>query len=107
MHGGRGETLTKRGLMEGGKDKGKKEEEPLDLIMMDDNQLKWILVSSGMMRSRVPCQYKVNTKKRVIAAREGLERDEEEVEDLRVVEKIEEILRATYKSKTRGPRTGG
>jgi hypothetical protein len=33
--------------MEGSRDKGKKEEEPLDLIMMDDDQIKWILVSSG------------------------------------------------------------
>jgi hypothetical protein len=31
--------------MEEGEDKGKKEEELLDLILMDDNQLKWILVS--------------------------------------------------------------
>jgi hypothetical protein len=90
-----------------GEDKGNKEEELLDPILMDEDQLKWILASPGTTRSGVPCQYKVNTKKRVIAAREGLERDEEEVEDLRVVEKIEEILRATYKSKTRGPRTGG
>jgi hypothetical protein len=49
----------------------------------------------------------VNTKKRVVAAREGLESDEEEVEDLRAVEKIEEIMHATYERKTRGPRTGG
>jgi hypothetical protein len=33
--------------MEGGKDKGKKEEEPLDPIMMNDDQIKWILVSTG------------------------------------------------------------
>ena len=62
--------------MEGGKDKGKKEEEPLDPIMMDDNQLKWILASSGTTCSRVPYQYKVNTKKRSVATREGLESDE-------------------------------
>jgi hypothetical protein len=78
--------------MEGGKDKGKKEEEPLDPIMMDDDQIKWILASSGMTRSGVPYQYKVNTKKRVVAAREGLASDEEEVEDLWAVEQIEEIL---------------
>jgi hypothetical protein len=67
--------------MEGGKDKGKKEE-PLDPIMMDDDQIKWILATAGKMRSRVPYQYKVNTKKRVVSAREGLASDEEEVEDL-------------------------
>jgi hypothetical protein len=93
--------------MEGGKDKGKKEEEPLDLIMMDEYQLKWILASSGTMRSEVPYQYKVNTKKRVVAVREGLASDGEEVEDLRAMEKIEEILHATYERKPRGPRTGG
>ena len=93
--------------MEGGKDKGKKEEEPLDPIMMDDDQIKWILVSTGKTHSRAPYQYKVNTKKREIAAREGLLSDEEEVEDLRVVEHIEEIQCATYDRKTRGPRIGG
>jgi hypothetical protein len=40
MHGGRGESLTERGEMEGGKDKDNKEEEPLDLIRMDDDQVK-------------------------------------------------------------------
>jgi hypothetical protein len=49
----------------------------------------------------------VNTKKRVVVVREGLVSDEEEVEDIRVVEKIEEILRTTYERKTRGPRMGG
>jgi hypothetical protein len=49
----------------------------------------------------------VNTKKRVVAEREGLASDEEEVEDLRAMEQIEEILRAAYERKTRGPRTGG
>jgi hypothetical protein len=93
--------------MDEGEAKGKKEEEFLDPILMDDDQLKWILASPGMTRSGVPYQYKVNTKKRVIATREGLESDEEEVEDLRAVEQIEEILRATYERKTRGPRTGG
>jgi hypothetical protein len=93
--------------MEGGKDKGKKEEEPLDPIMIDDDQLKRILESSGMTRSGVPYQYKVNTKNRAVATREGLAIDEEEVEDLRAVEQIEEILRETYERKTRGPRKGG
>jgi hypothetical protein len=91
--------------MEGGKDKGKKEE-PLDLIMMDDDQIKQIMTIARKTCSGVPYQYKVNTKKRVVAAREGLESDEEEVEDLRAMEQIEEILRATYERKMRGPRTG-
>ena len=101
-----GEALTERGGMEGGKDKNKKEE-PLDSILMDDDQLKWILASSGTTRSGVPYQYKVNTKKRVVAAREGLENDEEEAEDLQALEKIEEILCATYERKIRGPRMRG
>jgi hypothetical protein len=58
------------------------------------------------MNHGVPYQYKVNTKKRVIAMREGLVSDKEEVEDLRDVDQIEEILRATYERKTRGPRMG-
>jgi hypothetical protein len=78
----------------------------LDPIMMDDDQIKWIMATTRKTRSGVPYQYKVNTKKRVVAAREGLESDEEEVEDLRAMEKIEEILRATYERKTRGPREG-
>jgi hypothetical protein len=81
VHGGRGEELIERGGMEGRKDKGKKEE-PLDSIMMDNDQIKWILVSTRKACSRAPYQYKVNTKKRVVAMREGLVSDEEEVEDL-------------------------
>jgi hypothetical protein len=81
--------------MEGGKDKGKKEE-TLDPIMMDDNQIKKIMVTTRKTCSRSPYQYKVDTKKRAIATREGLASDEEEVEDLWAVEKIEEILCSTY-----------
>jgi hypothetical protein len=91
--------------MEGGKDKGKKEE-PLGPIMMDDDQIKRITTTSGKTCSGVPYQYKLNTKKRVVAAREGLVSDEEEVEDLRAVDKIEEILCTTYERKTRGPIMG-
>jgi hypothetical protein len=47
VHGGRGEALIERGGMKEGQDKEKKEEEPLDPILMDDDYLKWILVSSG------------------------------------------------------------
>jgi hypothetical protein len=64
-------------------------------------------VSSGMTCSRVPYQYKMNTKKRVIAAREGLVSDEEEVQDLQSVDQIEEISCATYERKMRGPKMGG
>jgi hypothetical protein len=85
VHGGRGEALTKRREMEGGKDKGKKEE-PLDPIMMNDDQIKKIMATAGKTCSRVPYQYQVNPKKRVVAAREGLASDDEEVEDLQVVE---------------------
>jgi hypothetical protein len=92
--------------MEEGEDKGKKEE-LLDPILMDDDKLNWILALSGMIRREVPYQYKVNTKKRVVAMREHLASDEEEVEDLRAVEQIEEILHTTYERKTRGPRIGG
>ena len=52
------------------------------------------------MRSGIPYQYKMNNKKRVIADKEGLENDEEDVEDLYVVDQIKEILCATYERKT-------
>jgi hypothetical protein len=86
-------------------DKGKKEE-ALDPIMMDDDQIKKIMVTVGKTRSGVPYQYKLNTKKRVIATWKGLATDEEEVEDLWDVENIEEILYTTYERKMRGPRVG-
>jgi hypothetical protein len=54
------------------------------------------------MPSGRPYQYKLNRKKIAIDEREGLENDEEYVEDLRVVEHIEEILRTTYERKTKG-----
>jgi hypothetical protein len=50
--------------------------------MMDDNQIKHIMETTGKMRSGVPYQYKVNTKKIFVATREGLTSDEEEVENL-------------------------
>jgi hypothetical protein len=56
-----------------------------------------------MMRSGIPYQYKLNMKKRETTEREGLESDEEEVEDLCVVDHIEKILHTTYEINTRGP----
>jgi hypothetical protein len=91
--------------MEGEVDKRKKEE-ALDPIMMDDDQIKWIMATTRRTHNGVPYQYKVNTKKRVIVVREGLAIDEEEVEDLWDLEKIEEILCTTYERKTRVPREG-
>jgi hypothetical protein len=88
VHGGRGEELTERGEREGEVDKGKKKE-ALEPIMMDDDQIKRIMAIAGKTCSGLPYQYKVNIKKRVVATREGLESDEEEVEDLWDVEKIE------------------
>jgi hypothetical protein len=44
------------------------------------------MVTARNKNSRVPYQYKVNTKKRDISMREGLASDEEEVEDLQAVE---------------------
>jgi hypothetical protein len=52
---------------------------------------------AGMTCSDIPYQYKLNRKKR-----EVVESNEEEVEDLRVVEDIEEIMHATYERNTRG-----
>jgi hypothetical protein len=61
------------------------------------------MATTGRMCNGVPYQYKMNNKKTAIAAREVLESDEEEVEDLLDVEQIEEILHTTYERKTRGP----
>jgi hypothetical protein len=62
-------------------DKGKKKE-AMDLIMMEEDQIKKIMEKYGTTCSGRPYQYKMNNKKRAIADREGLESDEEEVEDL-------------------------
>jgi hypothetical protein len=62
-------------------DKGKNKE-AMDPIMMDEDQIKKIMAKAGKMRSKIPYQYKMNNKKRVIADREGLVSDEEVVEDL-------------------------
>jgi len=85
VHGGRGEELLEKGEMEGKEDKGKKEES-LDPIMMDVDKIKQIMVKDGTTHNGVPYQYKVNTKKRAIAAWEGLESHEEEVDDHRAME---------------------
>ena len=61
--------------------KGKKKES-MDPIMMDEDQIKKIMTIAGNTHSGAPYQYKMNNKKRAIADREGLERNEEEVEDL-------------------------
>jgi hypothetical protein len=105
VHGGRGEALTGEKYMEGEVDKEKKEE-ALDPIMMDEDQIKQIMERDGKTCSGVPYQYKVNTKKRVVATREGLESNEEEVEDIWAMEQIEEILCVKYERKMRGPREG-
>jgi hypothetical protein len=74
----------------------------MDPIMMDDEHTREIIRSAGMMSNGQPYQYRMNNKKRVVAEREGLDIDEEEVEDLDSTGHIEDILRATYERKTRG-----
>jgi hypothetical protein len=101
---GKGKSIDRKRRKGSGKDNGK--EEPLEPIMMNDGQIWWILETTRNILSGVPYQYKVNTKKRDIAEREGLASDEEEVEDLWAMEKIEEILHTTYERKKRGPRKG-
>jgi hypothetical protein len=91
--------------MEEEMDKGNKKE-AMDPIMMEEDWIKKIMENVGKMRSGVPYQYKMNNKKRAIADRQGLESDEEEVEDIRDVNNIEEILCATYEMKIGGPRPG-
>jgi hypothetical protein len=79
-------------------DKGKKKE-AMDPIMMGE-EINNIMENFGKMRNGLPYQYKMNNKKRSIADREGLERYEEEVEDLWAMDNIEEILPTTYERKT-------
>jgi hypothetical protein len=75
VHGGRGEALIGEGEMEGEMDKGNKDED-LDPIMMSKDRIKQIMATTRRIGSGVPYQYKVNTKKRDITMREGLESDE-------------------------------
>jgi hypothetical protein len=79
MHGERGEALTEKGEMEGEGELDKGKEEALDPIMMDNDQIKQIMAIARKTHSGVPYQYKVNTKKRVVVARKGLDSDEEEL----------------------------
>jgi hypothetical protein len=103
VHGGRGESLTRGGEMEEEMD-NENNKEAMDPIMMEEDQINQIMETTGKTRNGAPYQYKMNNKKRAIADREGLESDEEVVEDLRDVEEIEEILSATYERKTGGTR---
>jgi hypothetical protein len=48
----------------------------------------------------------MNSKKREVVVREGLDNDEKEVEDLHVMWNIEEFMCATYERKTRGQGSG-
>jgi len=74
----------------------------MDPIIMDDKYTREIIRSAGVMHNKWPYQYRMNNKKLVVAEREGLESDEEEVEDLCATGKIEDILRATYERKNIG-----
>jgi len=71
-------------------------------IMMDQEEIHKIMHKARTTCSWRPYQYKLSRKKRAVAEREGSKTNEEEVEDLRVVEHIEEILRTTYEINTRG-----
>jgi hypothetical protein len=56
-----GEALTERGEMEGEMDKEKKEE-ALDPSMMEDDQIKWIMVIYGRTCNGVPWHEFVQTR---------------------------------------------
>jgi hypothetical protein len=58
----------------------KKEE--VDPIIMDDERTREIIRNAGVRRSGRPYQYRMNNKKREVVEQEGLDIDEEEVEDL-------------------------
>jgi hypothetical protein len=71
-------------------------------IMMDQEEIQEIMEKAGTTHSGRTYQYKINMKKRVVAEREVLESDDEEVDDLHAMEHIEEIICTTYKINTRG-----
>jgi len=98
-----GEALERSWDIETNMHKGNKKDS-MDPMMMEENQIKKIMKKDGKTRSGVPYQYKMNNKKRAIDDWEGLERDEEEVEDIQAMEKIEEILHVMYERKIDGPR---
>jgi hypothetical protein len=87
--------------MEGEMDREENSNKKYPFIMK--YEIQEIMKKAGMMHSGRPYQYKSNRKKRAVVEREGLESDEEEVEDIHVVDHIEEILHSTYEIKTRGP----
>jgi hypothetical protein len=76
--------------------------EAMDPIMIDDEKSREIIRKAGVTPNKQPYQYKMNRNKRKVAKQEGLENDEEEVEDLCATRQIEDILCATYDRKTRG-----
>jgi hypothetical protein len=73
--------------------------EAMDPIRMEEDQIKKIMTEDGKTCSGAPYQYNMNNKKRDIIDREGLASNKEEVEDLRDVEQIKEILCTTYDRK--------
>jgi hypothetical protein len=83
--------------------RGHKKEE-MDPIIVDEEQIKEIMERVGVTHNKIPYQYNINRKKMEVVEREGLESDEEEVEDLCTMGNIEEILRITYERKIRGQR---
>jgi hypothetical protein len=87
--------------MERDMDKDKKKD-AMDLIVMEEDQINHIMEKYGKTCNERPYQYKMHNKKRAIVDIEGLASDEEEVDDLRAMEYIEEILCTTYERKTRG-----
>ena len=76
--------------------------EGMDPIMMDDEQTMEIIRSASVTRNKRHYQYRMNNKKKVVVEREGLDNDEEEVEDLHATGNIEDILCATYERKIIG-----
>jgi len=70
--------------------------------MMNDEQTREIIRKVGVMCSKIPYQYNVHSRKREVVKREGLDIDEEEVEDLCTMVYIEDIFPTTYERKNKG-----
>jgi hypothetical protein len=70
--------------MERDLERGQKKE-AMDPIMMDEKHTKEIMDRAGVTCSGRPYQYKINSEKREVVEQQGLDSDEEEVEDIRAM----------------------
>jgi hypothetical protein len=74
----------------------------MDPITMDDEQASEIIRNEGVTHIGHPYQYRMNNKKKIVMEWEGLDNDEEEVDDICATRIIEDILHTKNERKTKG-----